>query len=93
MKGGKTTGGAHTHTRPPNASMRPAREGRENAVQRAHHDVAGGASMRPAREGRENGRLARKIQMVGKASMRPAREGRENFAAAKSGKTTQAVLQ
>ena len=35
--------------------MRPAREGRENALLGGRDLRAGNASMRPAREGRENG--------------------------------------
>ena len=60
------------------ASMRPAREGRENL---GAADAAGAgvlASMRPAREGRENGAGAALEGGAGDASMRPAREGREN---------------
>ena len=35
--------------------MRPAREGRENIVDRGDVVLVPNASMRPAREGRENG--------------------------------------
>ena len=62
------------------ASMRPAREGRENLQAPEGWMMATtAASMRPAREGRENGRgLPRDAAEVARASMRPAREGREN---------------
>ena len=54
MKGGKTGGIGVNTVEALEASMRPAREGRENPDGGKHgvHDAV--ASMRPAREGREN---------------------------------------
>ena len=59
MKGGKTPQRLQARFRFRIASMRPAREGREN--QERDDDARmgrAGASMRPAREGRENSILA-----------------------------------
>ena len=54
MKGGKTTTTISHRGASAPASMRPAREGRENSLQDAVVEGVPAASMRPAREGREN---------------------------------------
>ena len=54
MKGGKTRAERQRRERGAPASMRPAREGRENVRVAAVKLGNTPASMRPAREGREN---------------------------------------
>ena len=78
MKGGKTNDLVRVDARDP-ASMRPAREGRENPLDLPVDVFQIIASMRPAREGRENvSEIGRTLHTI-HASMRPAREGRENI--------------
>ena len=54
MKGGKIVCMCPDCDGSRGASMRPAREGRENGVELDVHQRLVSASMRPAREGREN---------------------------------------
>ena len=78
MKGGKTHYRQLNSSAGSLASMRPAREGRENPPEQAEVVGQAVASMRPAREGRENGPRLAARRRPRPASMRPAREGREN---------------
>ena len=57
MKGGKTKCEDCGKPHALKASMRPAREGRENERREDESTLRTGASMRPAREGRENAAL------------------------------------
>ena len=64
MKGGKTVAAKRAAIDSRLASMRPAREGRENPPRAPSRQAEAVASMRPAREGRENAENAKLRKQV-----------------------------